>query len=152
MKRTVVFILIIFIGQFSFAQMGAMQEQEIAKRLVIGAFEEIWSNLDSTMIKHYHTKDFLLLEHGELWNNDTIRNYQKRTLERTIQSKRKNKFDFIAVEKSGNSIWLAYHNYATWTIDGKVTGKAHWLESAVAIKTKDGWKLQMLHSTRIQEE
>jgi len=151
MKKIAIFILFSLICQFSFAQMGAMQDEEIAKRLVIGAFEEIWSNLDSTMIKHYHTDDFLLLENGVLWNNDSIRDYQKKTLERTIKWKRENKFDFVRVKKSANSIWLAYHNYATWTIDSNIIRKVHWLESAVAIKTRDGWKLQMLHSTRIQE-
>lgn len=73
-----------------------------------------------------------------LWNNDSIRNYQAKELKTNGNTKRENKFDFIKVEKTGNEIWVAYHNYATWTADDKVVGKAHWLESAVAIKTKDG--------------
>jgi hypothetical protein len=31
-------------------------------------------------------------------------------------------------------------------------GQAYWLESAVLIKTNSKWRIQMLHSTRIEEE
>ncbi|EON78055.1 hypothetical protein ADIS_1453 [Lunatimonas lonarensis] len=35
-----------------------------------------------------------------------------------------------------------------FALEGQDTRKAYWLESAVAIKTPQGWKLKMLHSTR----
>jgi hypothetical protein len=48
--------------------------------------------------------------------------------------------------------WAAYQNYANFSIDNKIVRKAHWLESATAILTEDGWKLEMLRSTRINNE
>jgi|GEM_PF-4121035 len=50
---------------------------------------------------------------------------------------------------SFGQVWVAYHNYATFSIDDNITRKAHWLESATAILTETGWKLEMMHSTRL---
>ena len=41
--------------------------------------------------------------------------------------------------------WIAYKNHAVFTVDSKIIRKAYWLESATAILTENGWKLQMLH-------
>ncbi len=145
-------ILIFFLSVFgiinnSYGQEIVTKNEAIAvKKLVQDTFDEVWSKLDSTQLKKFHTVDFLLLEHGQLWNNDTIANYQTKALKNT-PSKRVNSFDFIKLEKYGNSIWVAYHNYATFTKKDGSSSKAQWLESAVAIRTEDGWKLKMLHST-----
>ena len=63
-----------------------------------------------------------------------------------------NELDFIKWEQSANSVWIAYHNYGTWKKGDEITRKAQWLESAVAIKTDEGWKIQMLHSTRVKRK
>lgn len=152
MKKIFFFILFVSFSNFLIGQSKSSGEEELAKQLIKGSFEEVWSNLDVEKVKEYHTDDFLLLEDGVVWNNDSIINYQHRALQTIGNTKRHNKFDFVKVEKSGNSIWLAYHNYASWTNEGKVVGEAHWLESAVAIRTEDGWKLKMLHSTRVKNE
>ncbi len=61
--------------------------------------------------------------------------------------KRVNEFEFIEVKIKENSAWIAYHNTATFIKNGEVVGGLQWLESATAIRTKNGWKLDMLHST-----
>lgn len=48
--------------------------------------------------------------------------------------------------------WIAYKNQAVFSFDDKRTKKVYWLESATAILTKNGWKLEMLHSTRMKDE
>jgi ketosteroid isomerase-like protein len=122
------------------------------KAVITGSFDAIFSDLDATKIKEYYTDDFILLEHGEVWTNQTIIGYTERAKTQTPLQTRHNRFEFISVKIEGDMAWLAYHNYAHWTLDGKETGKMQWLESATAIKTKNGWRLQMLHSTRVNKK
>ena len=59
----------------SFGQVSNETDKTLIKNLVIESFDEIWSKLNSKNIDKYYTKDFLLLENGEVWNNDSITNY-----------------------------------------------------------------------------
>ena len=58
----------------------------------------------------------------------------------------------IEIKIANKMAWIAYQNYATFSSDNKIIRKAHWIESATAILTEGGWKLEMLHSTRIKNE
>ncbi|WP_338812653.1 DUF4440 domain-containing protein [Bernardetia sp. Wsw4-3y2] len=152
-KKITLFIFIFFSVYSLQAQNVKPEEKQSIKQLIQSAFDDVWGELDSTKIEKYHTDDFLLLEHGEIWTNDTIKSCyiaKARTAEKL--PKRTNSFEFIRFVKSKNSIWFAYQNYATLSIDGKKIMDLQWLESAVAIKTKQGWKLQMLHSTRVARD
>ena len=57
--------------------------------------------------------------------------------------------EYISIEKYGNSIQMAYHNNAEFFRADTLVLKLRWLESALAIKTKEGWRLKMMHSTRV---
>ena len=120
------------------------------KNLIIESFDEIWSELESKNISKFYTDDFLLIENGEVWNNDSIANYLNNARLANPIPKRVNRFDFIEIKIIDGIAWLAYHNFATFTINNEITREAHWLESANAIKTKNGWKVQMLHSSKIK--
>jgi len=122
-------------------------EIQIAKDLIQGAFDDLWAGVDSTKISKYHTSDFIILEHGEIWNNDRIKEFMRKQLAQTDRAKRTNKMEYISIDKYGNSIQLAYHNFAEFTQADTLVGKARWLESALAVNTKEGWKLKMMHST-----
>ena len=153
MIKKIALLVFIFFSVCSVQAQNIKPEEETAlKQLIQNVFDDVWGELDSTKIEKYHTEDFLLLEHGEIWTNDTIKSYiaNARTAEKL--PKRTNSFEFIRFVKSENSIWFAYQNYATLSIDGKKIMDLQWLESAVAIKTKQGWKLQMLHSTRVARD
>ena len=132
----------------------AAEATAAVEQLVQDAFDEVWSNLDTNAVHQLHTADFLLLEHGEVWTNDTIINYQTREAVNAAEQgyTRTNAFDFLETVADGKTVWTAYHNYGTWKKDGDVLFEAHWLESAVAVYTEDGWKLKMLHSTRVRRE
>lgn len=127
-------------------------EQSAVKQLIIDTFQSLLSDYDSTKIETYCTQDFILLEHGEVWNNDTIQYYITRALQNEDRATRTNRFEFIKMEKSGNMIWVAYDNWATWTKNDEVVNRMHWLESVVAVQEEDTWKLKMMHSTRIANE
>ncbi|MCV9388941.1 DUF4440 domain-containing protein [Reichenbachiella ulvae] len=128
------------------------QEEEAAKALIQNIFDDIWSDLDSTKLAHYHTDDFYLLEQGKVWGNAEIKNYLREANSRTNRALRTNRMEFISIEKIDGHILMAYDNYADFTRADTLVGQAHWLESAVATLTEQGWKLKMMHSTRVRNE
>lgn len=128
------------------------KEAAAVEQLVIDTFQSLLSDYDSTKMDNYVTSDFILLEHGEVWNNDTIRFYITKALQNENRATRTNRFEFIKMEKSGDMIWAAYKNWAVWTKNDSIVHKMHWLESVVAVKEEEIWKLKMMHSTRIDNE
>jgi hypothetical protein len=152
MKRLKAIMFLVLFTTISFGQVSKETDKTLIKNLVIESFDEIWSDLNAKNIDKFYTKDFLLLENGEVWNNDTIANYLNNAILRKPKPKRLNTIEIIDIKIANGKAWVAYHNYATFSIDDKIVRKAHWLESAVAILTEDGWKLEMLHSTRIKNE
>ena len=125
------------------------EEEAIAKELIQGSFDKIWGGVDSMEIANYHTDDFIILEHGEVWDNDRIKTYIRGQLQRENRPLRKNSMEYISIEKYGTSIQMAYHNYAEFIRADTLVAEAQWLESALAVKTKEGWRLKMMHSTRV---
>ncbi len=140
--------LLLFISSTSFAQSNTNQTQ--IKNLVQSSFDEIWSSLDAKNISKYYTKDFILLENGQVWNNDSIANYLNMAAMEKPLPKRINSIDVINIKVDKGRAWVAYHNYATFSVNDKVNAKAHWLESATAILTEQGWRLETLHSTMVK--
>lgn len=124
-------------------------EEAIAavEEVVQNLFDEVWAGYDENAITKYQTEDFLLLEHGEVWNNDTIANWCKEAQIRNSGYERINNFERIDARRNGNKLWLAYHNYGTFKKDTIMFERA-WLESVVAVKVDSIWKLELMHSTR----
>ena len=144
--NTIIFMLLF--TTISLGQGSNETDKSLIKNIIIESFDEIWSKLDSKNIDKYYTKDFLLLENGEVWNIDTLVNYlDKASLQKQIP-KRVNTIEIIEIKIVNGMAWVAYHNEATFSIENKIIRKANWLESATAILTENGWKLEMLHSTR----
>ena len=150
MRISIILILLLGSCQYPNNESELTQEEEqIAKELIQGSFDKIWGGVDSTEIVNYHTDDFIILEHGEVWDNDRIKTYIRSQLQREDRPLRKNRMEYISIEKYGASIQMAYHNYAEFIRADTLAGKAQWLESALAIKTKERWRLKMMHSTRV---
>jgi len=124
------------------------EEKEIAKGLIQGAFDELWAGVDSTKIQNYHTDDFIILEHGEIWDNKRIKQFMRKQLANENRAKRINIMDYISIEKYGKSMQIVYHNKAEFYQLDSLVWTGGWLESALAVKTPKGWKLKMMHSTR----
>ncbi len=126
-------------------------EKQIAKDLIQGAFDDLWAGVDSTKISKYHTDDFIILENGEVWDNDRIKVFMQGQLKNPDRPKRTNFMDYISIEKYGPSIQIAYNNKAEFTRADTLVGKGHWLESALAVPTENGWRLKMMHSTWVNK-
>lgn len=146
---TLVFILFQFTA---FAQKSVSSDEKAVQDLIQNSFDAIFSEYDANQLGDFYTSDFLLLEHGELWDMEFIRGYLSKAKQNTDRPTRTNRFEFIQTVIEGNRAWIAYHNYATFTQNGNVVQELYWLESATAIKTKQGWRLDMLHSTRANKK
>ena len=152
MKKFNIIILVICFTTISFGQSVIKTEKTQIEELIIKSFDEIWSELNSKNIDKYYTRDFLLVENGELWNNDSISNYLDNAVLKKPIPNRVNSIEFIEVKVLKGMAWVAYKNQAIFWLENKIIRKAHWLESATAILTENGWKLEMLHSTKTKNE
>lgn len=149
MMKNLFLVAFLFIGFVSYGQNKVPNDSLIIHQLVQSEFDAVWSALDTNGLSNFHTEDFLLLEHGEVWTNDTIKSYQIRAIARPNRMERINSFKFIDVRSESGIIWASYHNYASFRKEGEEMSKRQWLESVVAIETKKGWRLQQMHSTRV---
>jgi hypothetical protein len=104
------------------------------------------ADCDHDEIASLVTGDFHLLEVGEVWDT--------KDLIEAIGSKksgRRNFFHPIRTVIDGDMAWVSYWNKATFP-DSTKRGTVAWLESAVLVKDENAWRVQMLHSTRIEPQ
>ncbi len=138
-------LLILFV--FGVLSANAQDKNINAVQETINTFFKAFSESDFKYIEQTSTRDFLLLEQGMIWNLDTLQN--KLAKPKPAGYSRKNRFEFFETRITGKRAWVGYHNYADFeTAAGK--RKIHWLESAVLVKEKNSWKLEMMHSTIVQ--
>lgn len=143
MKITLTVLLFAFI-QVCYAQ----RKDETAKpEDAIHKIFEALSEADVDKMEKAVTPDIKILEHGVVWTMDSIRFYMGK--KRPADFKRINTFDFFQSEVSDKMAFVSYHNRADIHANNK-DRTIRWLESAVLVKDKDGWKVKMLHSTRLE--
>lgn len=145
-------ILILFAFLFSTTAFSQSSDKLQIEQLIQNSFDEIFSNYEVDKLIDFYTEDFLLLEQGEVWDMAIIRDYLTKAKSNLNPPTRTNRFEFIKTDVEGDRAWVAYHNYATISRDGQVLREIYWLESATAIRTTNGWRLDMLHSTRVDQE
>lgn len=122
--------------------------QHKGPELAIVRFFDGLSLLNDTLIRENTTADFLLLEHGEVWNCDTLLRRISPMKGRAF--KRVNEFKFIRTQIKGKTAWVAYDNKAFITVDNRQR-TLHWLESATLRYHKGRWRVALLHSTRMED-
>ena len=127
------------------------EAQEI-QELIQNSFDSLFSNYREELLDRFYTPDFLLLEQGEVRDMDFIKTYLGDRSKNPNPVTRTNRFEFIKTEVFGDRAWVAYHNWATFTKDGSTPREVYWLESASAIRTSGGWRLELLHSTRVESK
>ncbi|MCF7962955.1 MAG: nuclear transport factor 2 family protein, partial [Pirellula sp.] len=64
---------------------------------------------------------------------------------------RKNFFSQIRAREVGNVAWVSYWNKAEIRRESGLRTVV-WLESAVIVREDDRWKIQLLHSTRLEPD
>ena len=84
MNRLPTLLVLVFFTTIAFGQVATDTEKKSFENLIRASFDDILSALDAKNIDKYYTKDFLLLENGEVWNNDSIAKYLDNALLQTI--------------------------------------------------------------------
>ena len=140
MKQTWILCLLFF----TMATNGLAQTQENRVEQVVKDFFEVLSEMNASKLDPLITKDFLLLEAGEIWNTDSLK--KRMVLPEGMKFSRLNKLTFIKTNVMNEVAWTSYLNEAKFAFNGQVR-MARWLESAVLIRIGNGWKINQLHST-----
>jgi len=139
--------LLLFLGTFinSFAQQNTLSDEAQIQNLIQESFDALFSTYDLDQIDKYYTPDIKILENGEIWDMEIIKGILENAKKRG-SSERTNRLDFIETHVDQNMGYTIYHNYATISVDGKTIREIHWIESVIAVKTTDGWRIKNLHS------
>ena len=106
------------------------------------------SRQDGKAMQETSTEDFQLLEHGEDWTMQKLVAVVKANGK---PHQRKNFFKQIRARQTGDLAWVSYWNKAEIQRATELRVIV-WLESAVMVKVDGKWKIQMLHSTRVDPE
>jgi len=103
------------------------------------------SQRDWDGIRALSTNDFILLENGLVWNNDSLINAMELYQSGTEISY---SFDFHKTEVYDSMAWIFYHNTGTVLTDTTEI-KIQWVESVNFIKEGGKWKACFAHSTMV---
>ena len=138
MKNIILYVVFAFVTLKGHAQVEAVQQT------VTQVFSAL-ADRNTEEMKNHLTSDCIVLEHGAIWNTDTLvsKVNQKKNV---ADFKRVNTLEFLDTKITGNIAWTYYYNNATLTSNGK-TINVKWLESAVLVQENSTWKIKLLHST-----
>ncbi len=134
-------------GGFSFLSGIAAAEDHPAFQPVKELFAAM-SKHDGQAMRQNSTEDFQLLEHGEEW---TMQMLVDAVQPKGDPYERNNFFKLIRARQEGNVAWLSYWNKAEIRRNSGLRTVV-WLESAVVVREGDRWKVQLLHSTRVESD
>lgn len=113
--------------------------------------ESMFANLtraDTVALKTVVTADVRFYEYGQVWTIDTL-------IRKVMQSKsipdfkRTNSFEFVSTVIQPKAAWTTYYLTSVFTRAGKEE-TVKWMETVVLVKEQATWKVEVLHSTRLQ--
>ncbi|WP_296702128.1 DUF4440 domain-containing protein [Algoriphagus sp.] len=145
MKKLFYLLLFLGTGLPSFAQENILSDEVQIQNLVKESFDVLFSSYDLDQIDKYYTPDIKILENGEIWDMEIIKGILTNAKNRK-SGERINKFDFIETHVDQKMGYTIYHNYASISTNGQSIREIHWIESVVAVKTENGWRIKNLHS------
>jgi len=102
-------------------------------------------NMDMTAHINNVTKDYVLIEHGEVWDiNTELDSIYRKNAGKTY--KRTDFFTFRTVTISGDMAYAIWHLRSEYNDNGIVRVRV-WNESGVFRKEQGQWKIALIHST-----
>jgi len=105
------------------------------------------SEADHQGIRDSTTGNFVVLEHGEVWNQDKLL-----SVVRPKSSLRRNFFSVVSEDVRGDTALVNYWNKALERSENGEERTRAWLESVVVVKERGTWKILQMHSTRLAPE
>lgn len=147
MQRKIIIPMLLIISICTIKVLAGDNEEAV-KQAVKNYYDLYFVKMDKSEYRSILTKDYLLLENGEILDTEgdiaampTPESGYKRT----------DSFDFRLVKIEGDIA------YAVYFLKSEITDKANgirnkeWLESMILRRSGEGWKIALLHSTRIAE-
>jgi len=124
----------------------AGDDEEAVKQAVKNYYYLYFVKMDKDAYRSILTEDYLILENGELLKAEgdiALMPEPDSGYDRT------DTFDFRYIKIEGDIAYTVYFLKAE--IGDKANGTIHkeWLESTILRRSGDGWKIALLHSTRI---
>lgn len=107
---------------------------------------ETRASYDLDKHKRNLTDQFMLLENGEIWDLERDSEWYRANANRNVA--RKDYFNIHTVRVYGDIAYVVYELVSEFTSNNALRGK-HWLESAIFRKINGAWKLELLHSSRV---
>jgi len=143
MKKIMLGLLIISLFTLT---VWAGDDEEAVKQAVKNYYYLYFVKMDKNEYRSILTEDYLILENGELLDAEgdiALMPEPDSSYERT------DTFDFRYVKIEGDIAYTVYFLKAE--IGDMANGTIHkeWLESTILRRSGDGWKIALLHSTRI---
>jgi ketosteroid isomerase-like protein len=124
---------------------ASSDDEATLKKAIHDYYSLYFRDRDKEKYRSLLTKDYLLLENGEITNTaDDIALMPKPG----DLYNRTDAFDFRQVRVEGRVAYMVYFLSSVIT-DKKGTHKHRWLESAVMRRSGSRWLIGLLHSTRI---
>ena len=145
MKRKKI-ILGLFIISLCTLTVWAGDDEEAVKQAVKNYYYLYFVKMDKIAYRSILTEDYLFLENGELFDAEgdiALMPDPDSGYERT------DTFDFRYVKIEGDIAYTVYFLKAEIKDKTNGTINKEWLESTILRRSGDGWKIALLHSTRI---
>jgi ketosteroid isomerase-like protein len=91
------------------------------------------------------TNDYLLIEHGDVWDiNTELDSIYRKNINKTF--KRTDFFDIKLVKISGDMAYAVWHLRSEYNDNGNIRSRV-WNESGAFRKEQGHWKIALIHST-----
>jgi len=109
------------------------------------------STLDISAHLRNVTKDYRLIENGQLWDiNTELDSIYRRDINHHLI--RTDFFSIKTIKVSGDMAYAIWHLRSEWMENGKLVKERVWNESGVFRKEKEYWKIALIHSSLEQQK
>ena len=142
---SIILILLISCGSKQ-GETDLEQEKEKIHHVLTEFFNSL-ADRDWDKYRSHTTEDMILVEHGLLWNSDSLINAMENTFGNyTI----KYSFDFIKTHVDGNTAWTVYRNQGNAKSEERDM-QFNWIETVIFTKKNGEWKIIEAQSTLVKE-
>lgn len=141
-------LLNVMLAASAYAQTTAKEAKPLHD--VIEKTFDALNRADTAALKDLLTNDVHFYEYGESWDMERVRKIALKSAD-TPGFHRVDSFDYVQTKKSGNVAWVTYYLKSDITRNGK-TEAYYWMETVILVKGKGKWRLDVLHSTRLEEK
>jgi ketosteroid isomerase-like protein len=144
MQRKTIIPILLIISFFTITVLAGENEDAV-KQAIKNYYYLYFVKMDKDAYRSILTDDYQFLENGELFDADgdiAMPNPDS-------GNKRTDTFDFRYIKIEGDIAYAVYFLKAEITEKSKDLIHKEWLESTILRRSGEGWKIALLHSTRI---